>query len=599
MLKMRPVFAYLAVFLGLFSYIYFVDQDRKSTAQQELASKKIVEFDADTVTGLEITNARGSVAVEKHGGKWQIVKPIAVPADEAAVNQMLTEFEFSKAARVITPAELPKGKESETLKSWGLETPAATLKLKTAKGELAIYLGRKIAVNDLYYAKSSTGPDGTVYLLPNSAKLALDKTLSDLRSRQVFDVVSSQIQKIGVRQASEGQAAKETEIQKNGEAWLLQKPLLARADKGKVNTWVGNLLGLRVVDFVSEDNSGLSAQGLSSPPYQMVLTLGPKNEENTLLIGNPVPEKADEVYAKRLKAPSVFTLNKSAVDQLLKTFPEIRDRHVLALDPARVDGIRWESKGKSVAAVREKGQWVLQDEKNTPANAEKIQMFLRKLAGLECVNFVKDTAADLKSYGLDKPAVRLVVQMDGVPTDLLVGKTDKTQVYVKSSSEPFIYGVAPGFMDDWPKEPLLWRNLSVLAVDKNRIKQLIVTGAGGGQTTLERVSPSEYRVDLADYSVDAVKAEAQVSLLAQLQARRWLGPVLPVYGLGKPVLSLTLGADRKYTVKIGATLSTGGKAALLEGDDTAFELSYEDYELLDKSPVFQNPPGTPAATSPH
>ena len=598
MLKMRPVFIYLAVFLGLFSYIYFFDQDRKSTAQREQASKKIVEFNADEVTGLEIANARGSVTLERNGGKWKIVKPISVAADEASVNQVLTEFEFSYAARVIPSSELQKGKEGETLKSWGLETPAATLKLKMPKGEQAVYLGRKIAVNDLYYAKNSLRPDGSVYLLSNSTKVALDKTLSDLRSRQVFDFISSQVQKINVRQASEGQPVKETEIQKNGEAWSLQKPLLARADKGKVNTWIGNLFGLQVVDFVSEDNSALSAQGLSSPLYQIVLTVGPKNEENTLLIGNPVPEKPNEVYAKRLKAQSVFTLNKTTLDQLLKTFSEVRDRHVLSFEASRVEGVRWESKGKILEAGRENGKWVLQDEKNTPANAEKIQTFLRKLAALECLNFVKDTPADLKSYGLDKPAARLTV-MEGAGTDLLVGKTDKTQIYVKSSAEPFIYGVPLGSMDDWPKDALSWRDLSVLAVDKSRIKELVISGAGGGQTTLQRVSPSEYRVDLADYSVDAVKAEAQVSLLAQLQARRWLGPVLPIYGLSKPVLGMTLVADQKHTVKFGATLPTGGKAALVEGSDLAFEISYEDFEMLDKSPVFQNPPGTPAASSPH
>ena len=84
--------------------------------------------------------------------------------------------------------------------------------------------------------------------------------------------------------------------------------------------------------------------------------------------------------------------------------------------------------------------------------------------------------------------------------------------------------------------------------------------------------------------VDSLKADTQASLFCQLQAKAWLGPVLPAYGLSKPVLTIAVLAGTVPTVlHIGAALPDGSHAAQIEGDPTAFAIADGDYGILNAS----------------
>jgi hypothetical protein len=105
--------------------------------------------------------------------------------------------------------------------------------------------------------------------------------------------------------------------------------------------------------------------------------------------------------------------------------------------------------------------------------------------------------------------------------------------------------------------------------------------------------------------VDSVKADTQASLFCQLLASKWLGPVLPAYGLDKPVLTISVETKKPNptTLKIGAVMPDGGHAALLEGESTVFEISGADFGLLNASSVEPIPSvlsntNAPAATAP-
>ena len=70
-----------------------------------------------------------------------------------------------------------------------------------------------------------------------------------------------------------------------------------------------------------------------------------------------------------------------------------------------------------------------------------------------------------------------------------------------------------------------------------------------------------------------------------MQAKTWLGPAQPAYGLDKPVLTIAVQADQPAptVLRIGAALPDGSHAAQVEGDPTAFAISDGDYGILNAS----------------
>ena len=91
--------------------------------------------------------------------------------------------------------------------------------------------------------------------------------------------------------------------------------------------------------------------------------------------------------------------------------------------------------------------------------------------------------------------------------------------------------------------------------------------------------------NVKDRMVDSIKADTQASLFCQLQAKTWLGPVQPSYGLGKPSLTIAIQTDRPAptVLHIGAALTDGTHAAQVEGDPTVFALADGDYGILNAS----------------
>jgi hypothetical protein len=244
------------------------------------------------------------------------------------VEQILSELEFVETRRTIPINEIQD--LDSTLKQWSISTPAIKI---TASGEGKTYeliIGRKIAVNDLYYARKSSEKTAPIELITSFSRNNFDKKLNDLRSKDVIKFVSSDVRKISLKQAKgDTPLSDEKEISMDKEQWSLQKPIKARGDREQINSWVSNALGLKVVRFLSDDSSNLSIYGLSTPKTQIIFGFDGKPDQ-TILIGSTASDQATEVYAKRLQSNTVFTLKAEGVQKLLSDSTEWRDKHVVA-----------------------------------------------------------------------------------------------------------------------------------------------------------------------------------------------------------------------------------------------------------------------------
>ena len=606
MARHRTTFVYLAIVLGLICYLTFVDRKIPGTKAQEDSENQIFNFDRDDVVGLEVDNVHGVFVFQKKGDHWEIKSPVDTLADTATVEEVINQIAYSQPQRVIPIDPNDKG-SAAALKEWGLAPAAERASIRTKTKSYELFVGRKMAINDSVYARASSRANAPVRIIPHQIKLALEKDLSDFRSRNVFDFDTAKVVKVASRVYDPAtNSAQECEVDKKDQKWELEKPLMARAAEADVQALLNKILGLRAVDFVSDSATNLTSYGLTSPTATLSVTVQPQ-EELSLQIGTAVPGKPDQVYAQRLTSSSVFTLTKASLDEVLRGLPNVRDRHVLPFDASQATGLTYTLMKKAGEVRREKGLWNTVGADVGPADVGKVTDLLARLSQLETTPALKDTAPDLKPFGLDRPQGKITVltPLADAPIVLSIGKQENGLLYVQNSLEPFIYTVPVQAFDFLPPNNLALLDQRAIDLPLSTVTGMTIVAPPAPAVQLKRSAGGTWSAgNVKDRMVDSVKAETQASLFCQLLSKQWLGPALPEYGLNKPVLTVAVETTQGVTtLKIGAKLADGSRAAEVTKNPIVFAISDGDYGMLNAStlqpiPAVANPaPAGPATTN--
>lgn len=588
MFRNSSTYVYLALVIGLGCFL-FIDKKSPGTREQEEAESRLFPFQSEDVTGLEINNVHGGFIFKKNNNSWEIKAPITALADTPTISGIIDQIVNAEPQRIIKMDGTPK--DQDNLKEWGLSPAVDRAVIHTKDNKTyELLIGRKMAINDNVYARGSGRKNESVRVISNSVKAALEKDLSEFRSRHVFDFENDKVNKIAARTASMGATPpQECEVDLKDGKWKLEKPVVARASETSVTSeLLPKLLALRAIDFVTDDASNLSQYGLTTP--SSTLTVGiTSGEDMVLQIGGPVPNKPDQVYAQRLKSNSVFTIAKASVDDFSKNILDVRDRHILPFDAGKANGVTFSFGNKKGEVHSEKGLWSTVGEGAGPADVAKVTDLLSKLSQLETTPMLKDSVTDLKPFGLDKPQGKITIetpnQKPGTLT-LLIGKAENKLLFVRNSIEPFVYTVPENAFDFLPADNLDLRSLQVINIPLREVISMTYTSGSFPPVELTRSSGGTWTAEnVKDRMVDSIKAETQASLFTQLQTKGWLGPVQPSYGLSKPVLTVSVKANTPTPVvlHIGAKLPDGTYAAQVEGNPTAFKISEGDFELLNIS----------------
>ena len=606
MLRNSYTYVYLAIFVGLICYLTFIDNRQPGTQQLEEDKNILLKFEPENVVELEITNVHGTFIFLKKDNHWVIKKPVDALADGSVIDGILDQISSAHPQRIITVDGTDK--DAANLKEWGLNPASERVVIHTAQKTYKLLIGRQMATSDSVYARASEKKNESVRIIPHMVKDALQKDLPDFRSRNVFDFDPEQVTKIATHVGETATSpAQQGEVDFKGGKWTLQLPLVARASDADVQSLLTKALAAHIIDFVTDDASNLTSYGLTSPGATFSVSIKP-DETDVLQIGSAVPGKPDQVYAQRLKSNSVFTLSRASVDELLNGVTNVRDRHILPFDPGKVTGISYTIGTKKIDARKADGLWKVVGNSAGPADVARITDLLSKLSQLETTPDLKDSAPDLKPFGLDKPLGKITIQSpefkSGSSLSLLIGKSENKVLYVRNSTESSIYTLPDGALDFLPAANLALRDMRVINLDATKAESMTITTPTTPPVVLTRSKGGTWTAtNVKDRMVDGMKADTQLGLVCQLQAKAWLGPVLPAYGLNKPVLSIAVTADKKTAVlHIGAALPDGGRAAQLEGGEDAFELADGDYSVLNASSLQLIPDvlGTnaPSATPP-
>jgi len=317
-----------------------------------------------------------------------------------------------------------------------------------------------------------------------------------------------------------------TTVKKDNATWQVVQPVAAKADETEVSGITSALATTDIVRVIDENPSSLTDYGLSNPRIEVDFKAAGDKDYRKLLIGEKSPTGSD-LFAKRNDEKRVFLIPAFQESTFNKDTFALRDKVVLKFDRDKVDGVEVDAAGKTLVMAKDGADWKIRTPLETRADYGSVEGLIGRVQTVQMKSIAADqaTPADLKKYGLEKPAATVNINAGSARATLLVGgKATDTTVYARDVSKPAVVTVESALMDDLKKGADDYRRKDLFefrAYNANRVeltrgKDVVVfervKGQGeNAQDKWRRVSPNA-----AD--ADRDKVDAMLAKLANMRA---------------------------------------------------------------------------------
>ncbi|HKP05205.1 MAG TPA: DUF4340 domain-containing protein [Chthoniobacterales bacterium] len=614
-MKTRTTLLLLTVVIAVAAYIKFYESKRPNTEEAKQKAGNVVNFERDALEGIVIQNGEDKIDLRKQDQKWRLEAPFKDQADRGAIESLLADLDSWQKFDAIPANEIARDKSK--LDEFGLSKGKLKLKLIGKGMPPEITFGNDAALQGKMYVRVGDGND--VFIAAQSVRNDIAKKPEDFRDRKLTDLATAQITRALLKTA-----AGEMEVEKKADHWEIVKPLRARGDDQKISDLLAQVTTAQIQQFVAEDRGDLRPYGLAEPRGSITVFSGEDKTGQSLQIGGPVAatgeKDKDQVYVRFTGRNAVYTLPKK-IEELLAVKPaDLRDRHLVRIDPNILDRITIEAadKGKTVLARAEEN-WTIANKNNLPANAGEVIRMLDLVRAEQVTKFVEDVASDLPKYGLDKPQLQVTFSSfssENTPestagehpfASIAFGKVEGEEVYARLGDEPFIVAVRRSLLDNIFPDPLQWQELAVFRFKPDEVHKLTVTT--DREYALVRNDKKEWTWVKGSEPINSVNVQSLLNTLSVVRAVRWAGATTPAHGVDKPQVTITFttSPDDKAVHKlvVGASAGEGMWFARSDEREGTFVMSNPEFNAL-KLPLVAapspSPTGTPtptAAPSPH
>ncbi len=558
------------------------------------------------VTSVQVfpAGALESSAARTNGG-WVLTRPVAYPAQAAAIAALLDALQKLAPAR-ISAAELREQKNAEA--EFGFENPQAPRALAAGGQSWQLKVGNQTAPGDQVYLRV-VGVDGVAVADAGWLKL-IPRATDEWRATALGNAGQNDFDWIVLTNN-----ARVIELRRDptNRLWRILRPLQARADTDRITDALQRLEAATVTRFITDDsNADLTAFGLQPADLDLWLGRG-TNLVAALHLGKSPADDATQVYGKREGWNTIFTTAREPLAPWRGAANDFRDTRLFELT-APVAEIEVRGPDHNHFLLREHGSndWEIVGEK-FPADAGSVRLFIKALAGLRITDFVKDavTASILPDYGLAAPSREVVLRSRAGDTNAVIAELDfgavqTNEIFVQRPDENFIYAVPwADFHIAFPEGDWQFRDRRVWDFPVEDVAQITIRQDG---KTRQIVHDGPDKWSLAAGSQGFIEGKyigQAVERLGQMTAVGWIGrnvsaPDLATMGFKPDNLQITaeLRDGRKCTVDFGApTVNFGARdngvlaAVTLDGGRWAFELSPVLYQfILSYLPIPANVP---------
>jgi hypothetical protein len=402
---------------GFFAYLYFVESKKEPTPATEAGvsapakrEKVFTGFDKLKVRSIAIKQRSGDfVHAEKSGDSWKLTAPQELPADAGEIGMLLDALQGLESEEKVEAADL---------EGYGLKEPKVAISVvaEGAAKPFEFELGDNVPAGYGLFARVPGRPG--LFTVSSTTENSLVKSAFDLRDRGILKVKKDDVQSFEVFEKNKT-AFKVVRGAKGEDDWKLTTPVATRAARWTIDSSLGLIENLRMENIVTENATpgDLSKYGFKPAAKRVTLGLADGRTE-TLEVGG----KADggKYYARSAASNLVATISAGLADDLDKGLRNFRTVRLLDVAAYEVNGFdviadgvtktftKTSTKGKDgVDQIVWKGAAPAKD-----ATQEKVSDAMFAIGGLDASDFV-DTPKAPGSYGLDAPAIRVVLRFEG------------------------------------------------------------------------------------------------------------------------------------------------------------------------------------------
>jgi hypothetical protein len=449
--KFKTPLVLLAVFIGLLAIVLIFDTRSENKQAAEERTSILIGLASGDIRKASLVRDNETLTFERdEAGTWRLTSPLQAAADDTEVGSFVDSLASLRIERVVE-------KEAKDLAAYDIPKIEVCLWVKGKDAPVRLLVGMENPLDKTLFAKRDDDP--RVVLLASTLKTTLDKKIFDFRQKDVFKFSADNVKTVRIRAKNIAWQA-----QREEKGWFLNAPVAALAAKGKVDSLLDSLSGLRAKAFVAEGKNAeaLKTFGLEKPEYEVVLSLPASNQE----IVFSLHQEGEASYATTSLSTKVIAFEGTLLTDLDRKVDEMREKKVADFYSWEADKVVLKRDGLELEVVKEKvgeeEKWILDPATKEEADRTRVEDFLRKVEGLEAVAFV-DSPGPLAGYGLDPGTEIRIGTKDAQgkvkETVLLIGKEDaeKKQVVVKTAEFAYLFRVDSGFLQDLPKEKKDWK----------------------------------------------------------------------------------------------------------------------------------------------
>jgi hypothetical protein len=361
-------------------------------------------------------------------------------------------------------------------------------------------------------------------------------------SEKVFaSVEASSIEELKIK----SDAGEVTTVKKDGAAWKIVDPVSAPASDTEISSITSALSSLEIARVVEENAADLKDFGLDAPRIEVEFKSGGGKPSGRLFLGAKTPTGGN-VYARKDDEKRVLLVAQYQESTFNKSTFDLRDKAIVKFERDTVDGVDVSVEGSALEFAKAGTDWKMVKPLAARADFSAVDGLVSRVQSAQMKSFVgsNPTPADLKKYGLDKPAVTVNVHLGSARATLAVGgKADDNSVYARDASKPDIVTIESSLADDLRKSADDYRRKDVFEFRAFNATRVEITRSG--QTTVfERVKsekpeqPDSWkRVSPNPGDPDRQKVESFLAGLADVRATSFVASTAKT-GLDAPAMTV-------------------------------------------------------------
>jgi len=443
-----PTLVMALVLAGLGLYLYVIELPQKeSHERQDIADKKVLLFDQDTLSGLTIkTDQQELVFVRTLDKGWVLTAPLSTEADQREVQSLIRALVTGTVTRFVE--ERPTN-----LSPYGLDNPVTTITVAAGAARETFSIGDSGPLTSTLYVLRES--DRKVLLTNLAPKDFVNKTLMTFRRKDLLRLSPGDIDRIRLTYPT-------TEIvlyqgqEKPKSKWKIRYPIEAEADQTEARALLFRLEDLKALGIIDPGpERDALAKTLTVPNVKV--TIHTADGDQTVKLYQPDPASG-EAFAETSSTGPLYRINPTAIRDLTKELFSFQDKRLLGIDFTDIAILSVKTPTEQYVLINQQNEWVLEDQPAERLDQQAIDLFVSRVANVPAEERIVKQAGPLAPYGLVTPAAEFIATgRDGkIAGKLSIGSHANGLAYAMGQRIPGVFQIRADLLTQIPvKKDLL------------------------------------------------------------------------------------------------------------------------------------------------